>query len=149
MHHFAVRTRTSRGHWVKSTTSSITKASNWNDSATMDNWILSQISFWFTVRKVKPAQIVDQIISFWLDITVPGRGAGENNGVMRVVRSVQQGAERTQAELDIRSSLCQWDNDFPEIHHELIVRWGCGLLASIFVSSLYQALKPQSRDRKY
>ena len=113
------------------------------------NWIISQISFWFTVRKVKPEQIVDQIVAFWLDITVPGRGAGENNWVMRGVRSVQQSAERTQAEIDIRSSLRQWDNDFPEIHHELIVRWGCGLLASVVVSSLYQALKPQSRNRKY
>jgi hypothetical protein len=115
----------------------------------MDNWVVSQISFWFTVRKVKPAQIVDQIIDFWLDVTVPGRGTGENNLIMRGVRSVQQGAERTQAELDIRSSLNKWDNDFPEIHHELIVRWGCGLLASVFVSSLYQALKPQPRYKKY
>mmetsp|Transcript_4265 Transcript_4265/g.10302 ORF Transcript_4265/g.10302 Transcript_4265/m.10302 type:complete len:116 (+) Transcript_4265:231-578(+) len=115
----------------------------------MDNWIVSQISFWFTVRKVKPAQIVDQIIKFWLDITIPGRGAGENNLLMRGVRSVQQGAERAQAELDIRTSLRKWDNDFPEIHHEMIVRWGCGLLASICVSSFYQALKPQPRNRKY
>lgn len=115
----------------------------------MDNWIVSQISFWFTVRKVKPAQIVDQIINFWLDVTIPGRGAGESNGVMRVYRSVEQGVERTQAELDLRANLRKWDNDFPEIHHELIVRWGCGLLASIVVGSLYQALKPQSRNRKY
>ena len=114
----------------------------------MDNWIVSQISFWFTVRKVKPAQIVDQIIKFWLDVTVPGRGAGENSWVMRGVRAVEQGAERTQAEFDLRSNLRKWDNDFPEIHHELIVRWGCGLLASVFVSSMYQALKPQSRNRK-
>ena len=115
----------------------------------MDNWIVQQISFWFTVRKVKPAQIVDQIINFWLDLTIPGRGAGENNLIMRGVRSVQQGAERTQAEFDLRSSLRQWDNDFPEIHHEMIVRWGCGFLASVCVSGLYQALKPQPRNRKY
>ena len=118
-------------------------------SEKMDNWIVSQISFWFTVRKVKPAQVVDQIINFWLDVTVPGRGTGENNWVMRGVRSVQQGAERTQAELDIRSNLNRWDKDYPEIHHELLVRWGCGLVASLIVSSLYQALKPQSRNRKY
>mmetsp|Transcript_164 Transcript_164/g.413 ORF Transcript_164/g.413 Transcript_164/m.413 type:complete len:116 (-) Transcript_164:499-846(-) len=115
----------------------------------MDNWIVSQISFWFTVRKVKPAQIVDQIINFWLDVKIPGRGAGEDNLLMRGVRSMQQGAERAQAELDIRSSLRQWDKDCPEIHHEMIVRWGCGLVASICVSSLYQALKPQPRNRKY
>jgi len=124
----------------------------WNEnifSGKMDNWIVSQISFWFTVRKVKPAQVVDQIINFWLDVTVPGRGTGENNWVMRGVRSVQQGAERTQAELDIRSNLNRWDKDYPEIHHELLVRWGCGLVASLIVSSLYQALKPQPRYRKY
>mmetsp|Transcript_10639 Transcript_10639/g.25607 ORF Transcript_10639/g.25607 Transcript_10639/m.25607 type:complete len:116 (-) Transcript_10639:448-795(-) len=115
----------------------------------MDNWIVSQISFWFTVRKVKPAQVVDRIIDFWLDLTTPGRGTGENNWIMRGVRSVQQGAERAQAEIDLRSSLRQWDNQFPEIHHELIVRWGCGLAASVFVSSLYQTLKPQPRNRKY
>lgn len=118
-------------------------------STTMDNWIVSQISFWFTVRKVKPAQIVDQIIQFWLDITVPGRGTGENNLLMRGVRSVQQGAERAQAEIDIRSNLRQWDNDYPEIHHEMIVRWGCGLVASLVASAVYQGLKPQPRNRKY
>lgn len=29
--------------------------------------------------QVKPAQIVDKIIGFWLDLTVPGRGAGESS----------------------------------------------------------------------
>mmetsp|Transcript_3969 Transcript_3969/g.8274 ORF Transcript_3969/g.8274 Transcript_3969/m.8274 type:complete len:116 (-) Transcript_3969:336-683(-) len=115
----------------------------------MDSWVVSQISFWFTVRKVKPAQVVDQIIQFWLDVTIPGRGAGESNVVMNAFRSVEQAVDRTQAEIDLRSSLRKWDNDFPEIHHELIVRWGCGLVASLVVSSLYQALKPQPRNRKY
>ena len=115
----------------------------------MDSWIVSQISFWFTVRKVKPAKIVDGIIDFWLDIVVPGRGAGENNLIMRGVRTVEQAAERAQAEVDLRSTLRKWDNDFPEIHHEMIVRWGCGLLASIVVSSIYNGLKPNSRNRKY
>mmetsp|Transcript_16754 Transcript_16754/g.34515 ORF Transcript_16754/g.34515 Transcript_16754/m.34515 type:complete len:116 (+) Transcript_16754:146-493(+) len=115
----------------------------------MMDWVISQITFWVTVRKVKPGQVVDKIIQFWLDLTVPGRGAGENNLLMRGVRSVQQGVERTQAELDIRSSLRQWDTDFPEIHHELIVRWSCGLLASFVANGLYQALKPQPRNRKH
>jgi len=88
---------------------------------TMDTWIVSQVSFWFIVRKVKPAHIVDQCINFFLDIAIPGRGAGQNNWIMRGVRNVQISTERTQRELDIRTNLRSWDNQFPEIHHELVI----------------------------
>ena len=116
----------------------------------MDSWIVGQISFWYTVNKVKPQQIVDYCINMFLDITIPGRGAGESNWWMRSMRTVQQTAERTQKELDIRSNLRQWDNDFPEIHHELIVRWICGAIVSLGVSAIYQSIKPQPRtNRKY
>jgi hypothetical protein len=115
----------------------------------MDGWIVGQISFWYTVNIVKPAQIVDKCIQVFLDLFVPGRGAGESNWMMRGYRSLEQGAERTQREIDIRSQLRQWDNDFPEIHHELIVRWVCGAIASVAVTSIYNALKPQPRERKY
>ena len=89
----------------------------------MDSWIVGQISFWYTVNKVKPAQIVDYCINLFLDLTIPGRGAGENHWLMKGYRQVQQTAERTNREMDIRNQLRNWDNDFPEIHHELIVRW--------------------------
>lgn len=49
----------------------------------MDSWIVGQISFWYTVRKVKPGAIVDKAIEFFLDIVVPGRGAGEQNWYVR------------------------------------------------------------------
>ena len=44
----------------------------------MDSWVVGQVSFWYTVRKVKPAAIVDKVIEFFLDVVVPGRGAGES-----------------------------------------------------------------------
>lgn len=40
---------------------------------------------------------------------------------MRGVRTVQISTERTQKELDIRTNLRSWDNQFPEIHHELVI----------------------------
>ena len=69
---------------------------------------------------------------------------------MRGIRTLEQTAERTQREIDIRSDLRRWDNDFPELHHELIVRWLAGAIVSVAVTSLYNALKPQpQRHRKY
>jgi hypothetical protein len=67
---------------------------------------------------------------------------------MRGWRSLEQSAERTSRELDIRADLRRWDNDFPEIHHELIVRWLSGAVISVAVTSLYNALKPQPQRRK-
>mmetsp|Transcript_24286 Transcript_24286/g.27163 ORF Transcript_24286/g.27163 Transcript_24286/m.27163 type:complete len:118 (-) Transcript_24286:161-514(-) len=117
----------------------------------MDNWIVSQVSFWFTVRKIKPAQIVDEGIRLFLDLTIPGRGTGENNWIMRGVRSLEMGGERIQKEMDLRSQLRDWDSQFPEIHHEMIVRWICGAIASGVVTSIYQSMKSQSsrNNRKY
>jgi hypothetical protein len=53
----------------------------------MDAWVVGQISFWYTVRKVKPAAIVDKVVEIFLDIVVPGRGAGENNWYVGNFRS--------------------------------------------------------------
>eukprot|EP00429_Kryptoperidinium_foliaceum_P068059 CAMPEP_0176063044 /NCGR_PEP_ID=MMETSP0120_2-20121206/31440_1 /TAXON_ID=160619 /ORGANISM="Kryptoperidinium foliaceum, Strain CCMP 1326" /LENGTH=114 /DNA_ID=CAMNT_0017396613 /DNA_START=149 /DNA_END=493 /DNA_ORIENTATION=+ len=114
----------------------------------MDSWVVGQISFWYTVRKVKPAAIVDKAIELFLDVVVPGRGAGEGSWWMRGIRSLEQSSERVQREMEIRSDLRRWDNDFPELHHELIVRWVAGAIISVSVTSLYNALKPQ-RQRKY
>lgn len=115
----------------------------------MDSWVVSQVSFWYTVRKIKPSQIVDKAIEIFLDLVVPGRGAGESNWWMSGFRTIEQGAERTQREMDIRADLRRWDNDFPELHHELLVRWVAGAVVSMVVTSLYNSLKPQSnRSRK-
>jgi hypothetical protein len=114
----------------------------------MDNWIVGQVSFWYTVNKIKPAQIVDYCINLFLNLTIPGRGAGENHWLMRGVRTVQQSAERTNREMDIRLQLRQWDHDFPEIHHELIVRWLFGAVVSLGITAIYQGLKPQARQNR-
>ena len=107
----------------------------------MDSWIVTQVSFWFTVNKVKPAQIVDKCIELFVDMFTPGRGVGEGNWIQRGIRQIEQTSERTQREIDIRSSLRDWDNSFPEIHHELIVRWVAGAVVSLTVSSVYNSLK--------
>lgn len=81
----------------------------------MDSWVVGQISFWYTVYEVrfdiqlldpvllrcifpkenltphtelqvKPAAIVDKLISFWIDIVTPGRGAGEANWCVFSIR---------------------------------------------------------------
>jgi hypothetical protein len=52
--------------------------SSYSEIVNMDSWVVGQISFWFTVRKVKPTQIVDKAIEIFLDIMVPGRGAGQS-----------------------------------------------------------------------
>lgn len=66
---------------------------------------------------------------------------------MRGLRNLEQSTERAQRELDIRSDLRRWDNDHPQIHHELIVRYICGAVVSITVTSLYNALVRKSARR--
>uniref|UniRef100_A0A7S2MVT6 Uncharacterized protein n=2 Tax=Helicotheca tamesis TaxID=374047 RepID=A0A7S2MVT6_9STRA len=102
-----------------------------------DGWIVGQIAFIYAFNKVKPAEIVDKLISLIIDIVTPGRGAGESNWWMRGLRSLEQSAERTRRELDIRSDLRQWDEEFPFAHHELIVRYAVGALASTAAIFIY------------
>jgi hypothetical protein len=45
----------------------------------MDSWVVGQIAFWYTVYEVNPTTIVDQVIQFWVNLVVPGRGAGATN----------------------------------------------------------------------
>eukprot|EP00522_Entomoneis_paludosa_P012852 CAMPEP_0172442356 /NCGR_PEP_ID=MMETSP1065-20121228/2813_1 /TAXON_ID=265537 /ORGANISM="Amphiprora paludosa, Strain CCMP125" /LENGTH=134 /DNA_ID=CAMNT_0013192193 /DNA_START=42 /DNA_END=447 /DNA_ORIENTATION=+ len=105
----------------------------------MDSWVVGQLAFWYTVREVKPAEIVDRVIDFWLDLVTPGRGAGESQWWQRAMRTLEQSSERAGRELDIRTELRQWDNEHPEIHHELIVRYLCGAALSIVATALYNA----------
>eukprot|EP00980_Cylindrotheca_fusiformis_P028165 scaffold22583_cov106-Cylindrotheca_fusiformis.AAC.36 len=111
----------------------------------MDNWVVSQISFWFTVNTVKPAQIVDKAIDLFLDIVTPGGGAGEKNVFMKGWRAVEQGFNRADREVEIRNNLRRWDNQYPEIHHELIVRWISGAVVSLAITSIYNGLKPRPK----
>ena len=60
---------------------------------------------------------------------------------MRSVRHLEQTSDRTSRELDIRSNLRDWDNRYPEIHHELIVRWLCGAAVSIVATTFYNSLR--------
>jgi hypothetical protein len=98
---------------------------------------------------VKPAAIVDKLIEIWIDLVTPGRGTGENRWWMRGMRSLEQQAERANREMDIRSSLREWDRDHPEIHHELIVRYLCGAVVSVACTSLYNSFRRDTRRRAY
>lgn len=49
----------------------------------MDSWVVGQIAFWYTVYEVSPTTVVDKLIQFWLDLTVPGRGVGGSNWCVR------------------------------------------------------------------
>lgn len=70
---------------------------------------------------------------------------------MRAVRTLEQSSERTGRELDIRRDLRRWDQEHPEIHHELIVRYLCGALVSVAATSLYSSLRRPSypSSRRY
>ena len=70
---------------------------------------------------------------------------------MRGLRTLEQTSERTQREMDIRNELRLWDRNYPEIHHELIVRWVAGAAVSLAVTSIYNSLtrRPRSRSTRY
>ncbi|KAL7464365.1 hypothetical protein ACHAXS_004695 [Conticribra weissflogii] len=94
------------------------------------DWLCGQIAFIYAFNKIKPALIVDKIVAVAIDVLVPGRGAGESNWLMRSLRSLERDSDRISKELDIRSNLRKWDEEFPYFHHELIVRYAAGILAS-------------------
>lgn len=96
---------------------------------------------------MKPAVIVDKIIQFWVDLVTPGGGVGASNIVMRTFRSVEQSSQRAQTEFDLRQNLRDWDRDYPQIHHELIVRYLCGAVVSVAATSLYNSLT--RRNNRY
>jgi hypothetical protein len=68
---------------------------------------------------------------------------------MQGIRSIEQQTERTSRELDIRSQLRQWDRDYPQIHHELIVRYICGAIVSVGCTSFYNAIKRANQGGSY
>mmetsp|Transcript_26789 Transcript_26789/g.39632 ORF Transcript_26789/g.39632 Transcript_26789/m.39632 type:complete len:114 (-) Transcript_26789:155-496(-) len=107
--------------------------------------LLSSFAFGFTFYKVNPTQIVDRLIKFAVDAIVPGRGMGEQNWFMQNWRAVEQSAEKSSREFDIRADLRRWDEQFPELHHELIVRIFAGFLASSVVTAIYDTFRPHPR----
>jgi hypothetical protein len=56
------------------------------------------------------------------------------------MRSLEQGGERYSREIEIRTELRRWDREYPQIHHELIVRWLAGAVVSMVATSLYNSL---------
>lgn len=61
---------------------------------------------------------------------------------------MQRGSQRIEKEMEIRSNLSQWDEDFPFMHHELIVRYAAGLLASTAALTIYDLLRASHKDRR-
>jgi hypothetical protein len=92
--------------------------------------------------------IVDKLIAVAVDVIVPGRGAGESNWVMKNWRTLEQGAEKSTREMDIRTDLRKWDEQFPEMHHELIVRYMASALASALVSAVSDIVRPKASRRR-
>ena len=68
---------------------------------------------------------------------------------MRGLRSVQQSSQRIEREMEIRSHLANWDDEFPLLHHELLVRYVAGLLASAAALTLYDIFRASERRRRY
>lgn len=58
---------------------------------------------------------------------------------------MQRGSQRIEKEMEIRSNLANWDEEFPFMHHELIVRYAAGLLASTIALTIYDLFRAQKR----
>ena len=72
---------------------------------------------------------------------MPGRGAGESNWFWRNVRSLERSNDRISKELDIRAELRIWDGEFPYFHHEMIVRYAAGFVASAVAVAAWGQLR--------
>ena len=72
---------------------------------------------------------------------MPGRGAGESNWFWRNVRSLERSNDRISKELDIRAELRNWDGEFPYFHHEMIVRYAAGFVASAVAVGVWGQLR--------
>ncbi|KAL7539787.1 hypothetical protein ACHAXR_009608 [Thalassiosira sp. AJA248-18] len=105
---------------------------------TMD-WLAGQAAFIYAFNK--PAVIVDKIVEAVVDVVVPGRGAGESNWFWRNLRSFERDGDRIAKELDIRAELRNWDREFPFFHHEMIVRYAAGFLASAVAVAAWGQLR--------
>jgi hypothetical protein len=67
---------------------------------------------------------------------------------MRNIRSLERDSDKISKELDIRQELRNWDREFPYFHHELIVRYVVGFLASSLAVFVLDKLKAFFFPRK-
>lgn len=91
---------------------------------------------------------MDKLIQIAVELIVPGRGAGESNWMMKNWRAFEQGTEKSQREMEIRNNLRKWDQQVPEFHHELMVRYLSGVVASSIVSGIYSMFRPSRHVRR-
>jgi hypothetical protein len=66
---------------------------------------------------------------------------------MRGFRNAQRGSQRIEKEMEFRSNLAQWDEEFPFMHHELIVRYVAGFMASTVALTVYDLLRSNKKGR--
>ena len=59
----------------------------------------------------------------------------------RNLRSLERDSDRISKELDIRAELRNWDREFPFFHHEMIVRYAAGFLASAVAVTAFGQVK--------
>ena len=113
--------------------------------------LISTASFLYAFHKVNPTEIVDKVIDVILKTVTPGKGMGESSWWMKGIRHIEQTTERANNELTIRSNLRQWDEDWPMFHHEVIVRYAAGFLASYVSVVAYNFLfsKGGGNSRRY
>mmetsp|Transcript_1895 Transcript_1895/g.2725 ORF Transcript_1895/g.2725 Transcript_1895/m.2725 type:complete len:116 (+) Transcript_1895:39-386(+) len=107
----------------------------------LDESIISFATFAWAFNKIKPAQVVDKLIEILVKVVTPGRGTGESSWWMKGIRSIGQSAEKAQREMEIRANLRQWDEEFPFMHHEMIVRYAAGFLASSVAVMIYDTIR--------
>lgn len=67
---------------------------------------------------------------------------------MRNWRSIEMHTEKSQREFDIRQGLREWDEEFPYVHHELIIRYAAGLIAHTAVCAICDWINQRSQSRK-
>ena len=60
---------------------------------------------------------------------------------MRNIRSFERDSDKISKELDIRNELRNWDREFPYFHHELIVRYAVGFMASSLAVFVFDKLR--------
>lgn len=68
---------------------------------------------------------------------------------MRGIRSAQRGSQKIEKEMELRSHLSQWDEQFPYMHHEMIIRYAAGFLASTLALTIYDLLRSNKKGRHY
>ena len=63
------------------------------------------------------------------------------NRFWRNIRSLERDSDKISKELDIRADLRNWDREFPYFHHELIIRYFAGFMASAMAVAAWGQLR--------